>query len=109
MHSHRRRLHEGDGGDRPHGQKTCGGDAPKSPAREFYYVIFETVKCTFKIRIYHYASDKSYAEPQPKLKCTESAPPDLGGFKSGGSDKGRRKGETTGGDRQPREGTGMTE
>ena len=53
------------------------------------------------------------------LKCTESvwrpgfaqtpggaysAPPDLAGFKSGGRDKGRRKGETTGGDRQLREG-----
>jgi len=33
-------------------------------------------------------------------------PPDLGGFKSGGRDKGRRKGETTGGDRQLREGRG---
>ena len=32
-----------------------------------------------------------------------SAPPDLAGFKSGGRDKGRRKGETTGGDRQLRE------
>ena len=38
-----------------------------------------------------------------------SAPPDLDGFKSGGRDKGRRKGETTGGDRQLREGTGMRE
>jgi len=32
-----------------------------------------------------------------------SAPPDLAGFKSGGMDKGRRKGETTGWDRQLRE------
>ena len=40
---------------------------------------------------------------------TYSAPPDLAGFKSGGRDKGRRKGETTGGDRQMREGTGMRE
>ena len=31
-------------------------------------------------------------------------PPDLGGFKSGGRDKGRRKGETTGRDRQLRDG-----
>ena len=46
------------------------------------------------------------------LKCTESVwrrSPDLAGFKSGGRDKGRRKGETTGGDRQLREGTGMEE
>ena len=33
-----------------------------------------------------------------------SAPPDLAVFKSGGSDMGRRKRETTGGDRQLREG-----
>ena len=33
-----------------------------------------------------------------------SAPPDLAGFKSGGMDKGRRKGQTTGWDRQLREG-----
>ena len=33
-----------------------------------------------------------------------SAPPDLAEFKSGGMNKGRRKGETTGGDRQLREG-----
>ena len=54
------------------------------------------------------------------LKCAESVwrpgfvrthwgslqrpPPDLAGFKSGGRDKGRRKGETTGLDRQLREG-----
>jgi len=53
------------------------------------------------------------------LKCTESVwrpgfarahwrslqrPPDLAGFKSGGRDKGRSKGETTGGDRQLRDG-----
>ena len=59
------------------------------------------------------------------LKCTESIwrpgfarthwgslqrpPPDLAGFKSGGRDKGRRKGETTGGDRQLRAGTEMRE
>ena len=58
------------------------------------------------------------------LKCTESVwrpsfarthwgslqrSPDQAGFKSGGRDKGRRKGETTGGDRQLREGTGMRE
>ena len=56
------------------------------------------------------------------LKCTESVcrtgsarthcgslqrSPDLAGFKSGGRDKGKRKGETTGGDRQLREGMGM--
>jgi len=28
--------------------KSCGGDALKSPPREFCYVIFETVKCTVK-------------------------------------------------------------
>jgi len=33
-----------------------------------------------------------------------SASPDVAGFKSGGMDKGRRKKETTGGDRQLREG-----
>ena len=53
------------------------------------------------------------------LKCTESVwrpgiarthwgslqrPPDLAGFKSGGRDEGRGKGETTGEDRQLREG-----
>ena len=58
------------------------------------------------------------------LKCTESvwrpgfarthwgpysALPDLAGFKSGGRDKGRRIGKTTGGDRQLRKGTGIRE
>ena len=75
--------------------------------------MFETVKCTFKIRIYHYASDKSYADFSLKMHrkrlAAHSAPPDLAGFKSGGRDKGRRKRETTGGDRQLREGIGMTE
>ena len=33
-----------------------------------------------------------------------NAPPDPAGFKSVGRDKGKRKGETTGGDRQLREG-----
>jgi len=47
--------------------KTCGGDALKSPPQEFCYVIFETVKCTFKIRIYRYASDKRYADFSLKM------------------------------------------
>ena len=37
---HRRRLHGGDGGDCPHGQKSCGGDAPKTPPQEYCYVKF---------------------------------------------------------------------
>ena len=86
------------------------GDALKSPPQEFCYVIFETVKCTFKIRIYHYASDKSYADFSLKMhrkrlaaaRCPDplgelTAPPDLAGFKSGGRDKGRKKGKKTGG------------
>ena len=45
------------------------------------------------------------------LTCTKSdpSPSDLARFKSGGRDKGKRKGETTGGDRQLREGAGMRE
>jgi len=42
--------------------------------------------------------------PDPRGELT--APPDLlAGFKSGGRDKGRKKGEKTGGDGQLREGT----
>ena len=44
----------------------------------------------------------SRALPEPTGELT--APPDLAGFKSRGRDKGRRKGETTGGDRQLRDG-----
>ena len=40
--------------------------------------------------------------PDPLGELT--APPDLAGLKSGGRDKGRRKGETTRGDRQLRDG-----
>ena len=96
--------------------KKLWGDAFKSPPQEFCYVSFETVKCTLKIRIYHYASDKSCADFS--LKCTKSVwrqpgptggaystPPDLAGFRSWSRDKERRKGEKTGGDRQLREGT----
>ena len=42
--------------------------------------------------------------PDPLGELTALAHADLAGFKSGGRDKGRRKGETTGGDRQLREG-----
>ena len=48
--------------------KTCGGDALKSPPQEFCYVIFETVKCTFKIRIYHYAGEKCYSDFSLKMR-----------------------------------------
>ena len=49
------------------------------------------------------------AELCPDTLGELTPPPDLGRFKSGGRDKGRRKGETTGGDRQLKEGTGMRE
>jgi len=37
--------------------KKLWGDALKSPHRNFVMSFFETVKCTLKIRIYHYASE----------------------------------------------------
>ena len=102
--------------------KNLWGRCTQVAPRGFCYVIFETVKCVFKIRIYHYASDKRYADVSLKMhrKCLAAGQspgplgslqrsPDLAGLKSGGRDKGRRKGETTGGDRQLREGIGMRE
>ena len=56
----------GDGGDRPRGQKVVGR-CPQVVPEEFCYVVFETVKCTLKILIYYYASDKSCADFS--LKC----------------------------------------
>ena len=47
--------------------KNLWGRCTQFAPREFCYVIFETVKCTFKIRIYHYASDKSYANFSLKM------------------------------------------
>ena len=63
---HKRRLHGGDGGDRPTAKKLWG-NALKSPSHEFCYSIFETVKCKLKIRIHLYASDKSCADFSLKM------------------------------------------
>jgi len=38
-------------------QKNLWGRCTQVAPLEFCYVIFETVKCTFKVQIYHYASD----------------------------------------------------
>ena len=38
--THRRRLHGGDGGDRPHGQKVVGAMPPSRPHRNFVMSIF---------------------------------------------------------------------
>ena len=96
------------GGDRPHGQKGVGAMPSSRPHRNFV-VIFETVKCTLKIRIYHYANDKSCAYLSLKMhqkRCGRASPGSAGGaysapsdllakFKSRDMDKGRRKGEDT--------------
>jgi len=37
---HKRRLHRGDGGDRPHGQKVVGAMPPSRPHRNFVITIF---------------------------------------------------------------------
>jgi len=37
---HRRRLHGGDGGDRPHGQKVVGAMPPSRPHRNFVMSVF---------------------------------------------------------------------
>ena len=44
---YRRRLHGGDGGDRPHGQNVVGAMPPSRPHGTFV-VIFERVKCAVK-------------------------------------------------------------
>jgi len=41
----------GDGGDRPHGQKVVGATPSSRPTEILLCQIFETVKCTLKIRI----------------------------------------------------------
>jgi len=77
--------------------KKLWGRCPQVAPQEFCNVIFETVKCTLKIRIYNYASDKSCTDfslkthqsvwrPQPgPTGRAYSAPPDLqAGFKIGG-------------------------
>ena len=54
-------------GRSPPWPKSCGGDALKSSPQEFY-VIFETVKCTFKYEfIIMPVSDKSYADFSLKM------------------------------------------
>jgi len=54
-------------GGSPPWPKSCGGRCPQVAPREFCYVIFETVKCAVKIRIDHYASDKSCADFSLKM------------------------------------------
>ena len=68
---HRRRLHGGDGGDRLHGQKVVGAMPSNRPHRNFVMSFFEIVKCTLKIPIHDYASDKRCADLSLKMhqKC----------------------------------------
>jgi len=79
--------------------------------------FFETVKCTLKIRIYHYASEKSCEDFSLKMHQKHLAaklrPDPLGEFTAlprpsrileRGQGQGKEEGEKTGGDRQLREG-----
>jgi len=66
-----------------------------------YYPILENIG--------QYPIPQCQYRSNPTTGGAYSAIPDLAGFKSRGRDKGRRIGETTGGDRQLREGTGMRE
>jgi len=85
--SYRHQLY---GGDRPHSPQVMGA-MPSSHPTGILLLFFETVKCTVKIRIHHYASDKSCADfslimHQKRLAARlrqDSASPDLlAGFKS---------------------------
>ena len=99
------------------------------PHGNFVMSFFETVKCTLKVRIYHYASDKSCADfslnmhqkrlaaslrPDP-LGGTYSAPLDLlsglrpgTGTREGGRGNDRR-GQTAQGGKQRKQGKGGRE
>jgi len=53
--------------DRPHGQKVVGAMPSSRGPTGILLSFFETVKCKIKIRIYHYASDKSRADFSLKM------------------------------------------
>jgi len=79
---HRRRLHGGDAGDRPHGQKVVGAMAFSRRHRNFIMSPLYTAKRSANLRMFHYKSEKvRWYKPEnaPKAFVGRALPRPAGG------------------------------